>query len=582
MMADRFQGRGLPGLLPLLRGCRGVLVRALLAGLLAQGGGVAVLAAGAWLAGMAVAGDTAGNGLVPGIALLAGIVVATAGLRWWQSQQSHDLAFALIETLQIGLFDGLERSAPGFVQGRRSGDLAAAATADAAAMEHFFAHMLADCAGAVLVPLAAVAGLAVIEPWLAVALLPFPPLVAAVPLWLGRRADDAGRAMAAASARLNAETVEAIQGQRELALFGGWPAARERLADAAARLATARRHHRRHTGLEQAAVDALAAVALAAVALAAALLPAGSRVGPEVLPLALVLAGGTLLPLADLAQAARRLGELRAGAARLQEILHQPAAVADHGRFPPPGDATIRFEAVRFGYDGGGVPVLDGVSFIVRPGERVALVGRSGEGKSSCASLLLRLRDVQGGRVTIGGRDVRDLPLAALRRLVACVPQETHLFNDGIGANIRLGRPDAGPDAVERAAALAGVAGVIAGLPRGYDTPCGDGGACLSGGQRQRVTIARALLMDAPVLILDEPSSGLDTGHEDILRAALETVRRDRAVLVITHRLSSLARDADRVLVLSGGRIVESGPPAELLARGGVYAGLAAAEEAEA
>jgi len=574
------QGRsGILGLIPLVRSRRGVLMLTILSGILAQAGTLASLGVGAWLTGRAVTG-AAPESLVPGFWLLGIVVVVAASARWWQAYISHDFAFALIETLQIGIYDGLERAAPGYVLGRRTGELASVATTDAELMEFFYAHTLADYVGAIVVPFAALVVLFLIHPLAMLTLLPFLPLVASVPFWLARRAGEQGRLVMEKLGLLNAETVEMIQGQRELAIFGRAGDFLTRLMGRTQALAAAQRRYGSRAGLEQAAVDILMALAVLAAAIVAIALVSHGSLDRALFPLVIVLAGGALAPIVEVTQTARKLGELRAGAARVLAIFHQRSAIADRGRNERPQDVTVRFENVGFAYDGGGRgSVLNGIDFTVRPGETVALVGRSGAGKSTCANLLLRFWDTGAGRISIGGRDIRDLPVSVLRKLIAYVPQDVHLFNMTVADNIRLGAPGALTASVERAARLAQAHDFIAALPDGYDTICGERGARLSGGQRQRIAIARALLVDAPILVLDEASSSLDTQNEQALQAAMDDMRRNRAVLVIAHRLSTI-RSADRILVLDNGRIVETGTHDGLIRQGGVYAGLVTSPDA--
>ncbi len=233
----------------------------------------------------------------------------------------------------------------------------------------------------------------------------------------------------------------------------------------------------------------------------------------------------------------------------------------------------VRFEAVSFGYGRGADDVLHGVDLVARPGEVVALVGPSGAGKSTLVSLVSRFYDVSAGRVTLDGIDVRRLPTADLRGLIGLVPQETQLFSGSVLENVRYGRPSATDAEVRDACVAANADGFVSALPEGYATQVGERGALLSGGQRQRLAIARALLKDPRILILDEATSSLDSESESLVQAALEVLMRGRTTFVIAHRLATVRR-ADRILVLTGGRIVESGAHEELLAAKGVYADL--------
>ncbi len=233
----------------------------------------------------------------------------------------------------------------------------------------------------------------------------------------------------------------------------------------------------------------------------------------------------------------------------------------------------VRLEDVTFGYGRGGDAVLRGVNLTARPGEVVALVGQSGAGKSTLVSLVSRFYDVTSGRVTLDGVDVRDLATADLRGLIGLVPQETQLFSGSVMENVRYGRPGATNAAVKAASVAANADGFITALPQGYATQVGERGVMLSGGQRQRLAIARALLKDPKILILDEATSSLDSESESLVQAALEVLMRGRTTFVIAHRLATVRR-ADRIVVLAGGRIVESGTHDELLEARGAYADL--------
>jgi ATP-binding cassette subfamily B protein len=277
-------------------------------------------------------------------------------------------------------------------------------------------------------------------------------------------------------------------------------------------------------------------------------------------------------PLRTLGQRVSTVQRAVAAAMRVTEVLESEPAVVEAARparFGRPEKPDVRFEDVVFGYHADR-PVLDGFSLEIPAGTSVALVGGTGSGKTTVAALLTRFYDVQSGRVVVGGTDVRELRVSDLRHAVGLVFEDTFLFTDTVRANIGFARPDATPAEVEEAARLAGAHEFVGQLPEGYDTILGERGFSLSGGQRQRIAIARAILADPGVLVLDDATSAVDATKEHEIRAALGTVMEGRTTLVIAHRAATIAL-ADRVAVLEGGRVVESGTHAELLARSPRY-----------
>lgn len=259
--------------------------------------------------------------------------------------------------------------------------------------------------------------------------------------------------------------------------------------------------------------------------------------------------------------------------ARIQEVMAAPVLSAPADQGERPRDASVCFDSVSFRYGAGDGDALSQVSFTVAPGTVTALVGPSGAGKSTVAKLIPRFWDVTEGRVLVGGVDVRDMHSDTLLRQVAFVFQDTFLFADTIAANIRLGTPEADMDSVVAAARAAQAHDFIMALPEGYDTRVGERGIFLSGGQRQRITIARALLQNRPILVLDEATAFADPENEAALIEALSRLMQGKTVIMVAHRLATI-RDADQILVFDRGRLVEGGKHDDLVARAGTYARL--------
>jgi ATP-binding cassette subfamily C protein CydC len=301
---------------------------------------------------------------------------------------------------------------------------------------------------------------------------------------------------------------------------------------------------------------------------------AGHRIDGVYLGFLALLALASFEAVQPLGQALQFLGRSVAAGERLHAIIDTPPPVTDpavpHALPAMSRAPELTFEHVTFAYDEAEGSALEDISFMVRPGSCVALVGPSGAGKSTIARLALRFWDPQAGTIRLNGQDTHEVAQDDLRRAIGMVAQDTYIFNDTIKRNLLLAKPNATDDEIERALEQAQLAEFVRGLPDGLKTWVGEQGLRLSGGERQRLAIARALLKDAPLLILDEATANLDTLTERALVEALETLMQRRTTLVITHRLVAMER-MDEILVLDGGRIVERGTHGELLAHAGLY-----------
>ena len=526
--------------------------------------------------GLTVAAVKTGAPFETWLIALAVVAPMTGVLHWLESWVAHDMAYRLLAEMRIALFKKLDQLAPAYLLRRRTGDLVGMATHDVETVEYFFAHTVAPAFVSVVVPAAVVAVLGVFGWQMAVALIPFLAAVALSPFLMRRRIDILGSRAREALGRLNAHAVDTIQGLTEIAaLQQGARRGREFLTDV-------RTHHRlrlpffRDLTIQMALLEVATGLGGLVIVITGAWLVAAGALEGGLLPLLTLLAMSAFLPVSEIANIGRQLADTLGATRRIWAVHSETVPVTDGpGVAPDAGspDVALEMENVDFSYFGANRDALSAVSFSVARGSTVAIVGPSGAGKSTIAHLLMRFWDPKLGVVRMDGHDLRDYGLDDLRRRIALVAQDTFLFNDTLRANILIAQPGASENEIRLAVERAALGEFVAELPDGLDTQVGERGMQLSGGQRQRVAIARAFLKDAPVLILDEATSHLDAVSERAVRSALDDLMRERTTIVIAHRLSTIS-DADRIIVLDDGKVVETGNHAMLRARGGLYAHL--------
>ena len=542
--------------------------------------GIALFAIGAWGVGTIVT-DGATRAVGGVVAVMVGLAFVKALVRYLEQFTGHYVAFKLLAMLRNDFYRKVEPQAPAGLAGTHTGELLARVMKDIDRVEVFYAHTIAPSLAAAIVPVLALTAIGVwFDPLLAILLVPFLVGVGLlVPVWSNRAAADAATDLRLARGRLSQHLTDGIQGIREILAFGYGARRLAELRELGERATDAHARMSRMMAVRRGLNELLVGAGVVAV-----LVVGAGRVQSGVLSwvdLTVVLAIALLSfgPVLGVEEFIADLEQAFAGARRLWEVTDRPPTVTEVAAPVSAADLepSLEFDDVVFAYPSA-MPELtpnavDGVSFEVARGSRVAVVGASGSGKSTLVSLLLRFWDVDRGAIRIGGADVRDLALADLRDLVAVVDQRTYLFNDTVADNLRLAAPDASQDELEAACRAAALHDTILAMPDGYDTVVGEMGERLSGGQRQRLAIARALLKDAPILVLDEATSQLDVHTEREVAEQLELLAEGRTTLVVAHRLSTI-RDADAIVVMDRGRVLEVGRHSELLTAGGAYAAL--------
>ncbi|NKY89555.1 ABC transporter ATP-binding protein [Nocardia veterana] len=430
-------------------------------------------------------------------------------------------------------------------------------------------YLLAPVLTAVLVPVGVAVGVAFIDWRIALAMLLSLPVLLLVSRWANNSYTRADRRLDAAMGEANARVVEFAQAQPVLRAFGAVGAGNRALTKALREQQGAAKRMI-FAGIPGLMVFALCVqiVFLVVVSVVVARGTGGELSIPATIAL-IAVSSRFIEPINRAAQLSTAIRSAGDAADRITAFLAE-RDLAEAAEPVVPGPPEIVFDNVEFGYRDG-QKVIDGISFTVPSGTTTAIVGPSGGGKTTLLKLASRFYDVGSGTITVGGHDVRRQPSETLLRQVSLVFQDVYLFNETIADNIRIGNPDATPEQVRRAAEIARVDEIVEHLPDGWDSLVGEGGAALSGGERQRVSIARALLKDAPIVLLDEATSALDPHSEAAVVRGIHELTRDKTVVVVAHRLDTIAH-ADQILFVEGGRIVERGTHAELLELGGRYA----------
>ncbi|WP_042315262.1 ABC transporter ATP-binding protein [Desulfofarcimen acetoxidans] len=531
--------------------------------------------AGATLAAYLVGLTAMGGGkeqilsLLPALVLLISLRVVMYFSDMWFA---HEVAFRILVEFRIKIYQSVERVSPAYLLNRRSGELASTLMADIEVLEWFFAHTAGTFLVALLVSLITLGLLGCINWLLPLVVTPWIILLFSVPFWFSRKADRQGKDTREKLADINCEAVDGVQGLREIISFNYERGFLDRLRLYSDRLGQSLYFYGRRLGFEGALLNIFSSLTIICVLGVSAYLIVSGQMDFSWLPVTVILSANMLTPVLEISSMARNFGIILAAAERVYTVLEAKETVQDGAVSLPEGTIKpqICFNNVSFRYREDLPNVLNDISFSVGEGETVALVGHSGVGKTTCINLLQRFWDVNRGQIAFGSMAIKELPLDYLRSLITMVPQDIYLFNTSILENIKLGKQGASREEVKAAAKAAYIHDFIAGLPEGYDTIAGERGVKMSGGQKQRIAIARAMLKNSPILILDEALSSLDTENERLLQESIKNLRRGRTTLIVAHRLSTF-RDADKLVVLKNGKVIEIGSHAELMEKRGYY-----------
>jgi ATP-binding cassette subfamily C protein CydD len=562
----------------LLRRAQAARVPLVLAIGLGAGGGV-VIVVQAYLLSLVVSRVFLGGSTLSDVMLILAIFLflslVRAGLTWGAEVAAGRVASRVKHDLRARLAAHLLTLGPAYARGERSGELANTAVEGIEALDAYFRQYLPQLALAALVPLTVLFFVFPLDWVSGLVMLLTAPLIPVFMILIGSLAEGLTRRQWTSLSRMSAHFLDVLQGLTTLKLLGRSREQLQVIAQISDQFRGATMGVLRVTFLSALVLEMVATISTAVVAVQIGLRLLYGHLSFQQGFFVLLLAPEFYLPLRMLGARFHAGMQGVAAAQRIFEVLETPSPggvirVPGDQPLPSPARLDLCFSGVHYAYDEGDRPALNGLSFDLPQGGAVALVGPSGAGKSTVAYLLLRFIEPDRGSITVGGQSLHELSREAWREQVAWVPQNPYLFHGTVAENIRLARPDASSEQVERAARQASAHGFVEALPQGYGTVIGERGTRLSGGEAQRIALARAFLKDAPLLVLDEATANLDPESEALVQQAMARLLPGRTALIIAHRLSTVYR-ADRVVVVDQGRLAEEGTHADLMQQDGLY-----------
>ncbi len=500
------------------------------------------------------------------------VVLSRAVFSYTESFLSHDVAYHILVDFRVKLYNSFIHLCPDILFRQRSGQISTTLMNDVEVLEWFYAHT----AGYVVVDSVVVLILVVFlwsRHWsLGVLLLLGVGVLLVIPFLMKNKADIQGKESRFRLGEANSVTLEGVNGMNELLMLNAVDRYQKKNRKFMDALVDIQVKYAQRMGTEGGLLQMTSGITAVIINICAVWLVLHNQLSLNWFAVVGTTVWLTFAPVLELCNMARNFGIIFAASGRISNVLTGEPLVKDKGQDIAVTEVNpeIKFEHVYYRYVNTAEDVLKDISFAAPKGKVTALVGESGAGKTTCSNLLIRMWDVKSGQISIGGKDIRQMSLDSLHHLISVVPQEVYLFNVSIGDNIRLGRPEATDEEVRQAAEMARVDEFIESLPEGYNTVTGERGVQISGGQRQRIAIARALLMDAPILVMDEAVSSLDTKTDLEIQKTLRSIAKKKTIILVAHRLSTI-READKLVVFKNGEIVETGTHEQLYKNDGYY-----------
>lgn len=512
---------------------------------------------GAYIASAALLKMSTGKILYLFIPLII-FIIGKGLFAFLEMYECHLVSYGVIEKIRNLLYDSISKTAPQSTGKKRSGSITSVFVEDVEATEVFYAHTAGSYIIAFVCTVLYLAVLSFLSFKISAAVFAACILVAAVPYFFNPITKKIGEEIRDGLAEVNAEAVDTVQGLREILIFGKEKKYIEKVAADTLRLNKKEIRDGRFKGLHSLVINLItSAVLISTILLAHSEVIAGS-LKPEMVSVVIIFSLFAFVPIMSVSVTAGSMNISNGAAKRILDILEEEPAVKDRVPYIPQNKSSVKgnieFKDVKFSYEKG-TEILHGVNFTVKAGESIALTGESGAGKSTIANLLMRFYEPDSGAIYIDGKNIKDIHQNSLRDIIAYVPQDVYLFNKTIKENISLACPDASDEEIKQAAKVAMADGFIKRLEQGYDTNVGERGVQLSGGEKQRIAIARAVLKNSPILLMDEAVSNLDSESEALFRQALNNIRKNKTIITIAHRPSTI-KEADRVVKIENGKIV--------------------------